>query len=340
MSLKAGHHAFPFEILLSNTLSESVECGLGHVRYKLACQIHTQSSWHALLPRMSQIKAKQTVILVRLPSQDSPRCISQTHHIQDQHQLNLVIETAHVTPGAILPLSLHFSHPTAIASLQDVTVKLTERQKFRAPAKQTTRILHHEITLPQQQQSWSDQEARFIYQIPDTSSLQVHPTTSNRMIRVRHWIQVSLTLLLTNGDTKEIWMDAPIQVLQAPMDDYHTLPVYQSQDTSQPMPDPTALKKKKSRRCLITPPLCTPWICRSASSTSTLAHHQPTAPPSPPAPPSSPSSAFSPSSSRPVNKKKSPSMLPWIGRFTSPPLSNAPPSYEHPPAFSSPISCR
>ncbi|KAI8064688.1 hypothetical protein BC940DRAFT_320886 [Gongronella butleri] len=305
MYLKGGKHAFPFEILLSNTLSESIECGLGHVRYKLICQIRTQSHWRSFLlpktaaPAAAHIRAKRSVILVRLPSQDSPRCISQTHHLQEQQQLNMVIETAHVTPGAALPLSLHFSHPEAIVSLQQLSVKLIERQKFRAPSKQTTRILHHEITLQQQQQCWADQEARFIYIVPDSRSLQVHPTTTNRIIRVRHWIQVSLSLTLKNGETKEIWMDAPISVLLASLDDYHTLPVYQTQETYQQQ----QLQAQESRNCQccthhahpLNPPttplrasllrssssscpsrsrlslkdhLCPSWMCRSSSSYS------------------------------------------------------------------------
>ncbi|ORZ09541.1 hypothetical protein BCR42DRAFT_423621 [Absidia repens] len=258
MYLKKGAHAFPFEILLSNALSESIECGLGHVRYNLICEVHSQSSWHAsLLPINTPLKAKQSVILVRLPSQDTPRCITQTHHVTPHDQLNMVVETAHLTPGAQLPVSLHFSRPESIQSLDSMTVKLIERQKFRAPSKQTTRILHHEITLQQQQHSESvscgdndsddasDDDTRFVFLVPDSSSLQVHPTTTNRIIRVRHWIQVALTLTLTNGETKDIWMDTPITVLLSSLDDYHTLPVYQSMPTpsmeSQTSPPPPFL---------------------------------------------------------------------------------------------------
>ncbi|KAI8342402.1 hypothetical protein BC941DRAFT_139667 [Chlamydoabsidia padenii] len=275
MLLKKGSHAFPFEILLSNALSESIECGLGHVRYKLICQVNTQPPhWRTSSPLRlpplinSSLQAKQSVILVRLPPVDTPRCITQTHHVTPHDQLNMVVESAHLTPGALLPVSLFFSRPESIQSLDSLSVKLIERQKFRAPSKQTTRILHHEITLQQsskqdkQQQQQQDEEdnkddswvvdkneTRFVYLVPDSRSLQVHPTTTNRIIRVRHWIQVALTLTLVNGDTKDIWMDTPISVLLSSLDDYHTLPVYQCDPTIQqatPPPSPTTTTTRRS----------------------------------------------------------------------------------------------
>ncbi|KAI9305482.1 hypothetical protein BJ944DRAFT_67185 [Cunninghamella echinulata] len=262
MYLKKGTHVFPFEILLSNSLSESIECGLGHVRYKIICQVNTSTPTWKPFSTCKGFKAKQNVILVRLPSQDSPRCITQTHHINEQDQLNIVLETAHLTPGHLLPFTLHFSNPDHIQSIHQMTVKLIERQKFRAPSRQTTRILHHEITLQQdsedEQSSWTiDQnDVRFNYMIPDSRSLQVHPSTTNRMIRVRHWIQLSFTILLKNGDQKEIWMDTPIHVLLASLDDYLTLPAYQplpssstSSTTSQTTLDWSSIylsKKKKT----------------------------------------------------------------------------------------------
>ncbi|ORZ15141.1 hypothetical protein BCR42DRAFT_438333 [Absidia repens] len=281
MHLKKGAHAFPFEILLSNALSESIECGLGHVRYKVICQVHTRSDWRAsslLLFNTTKLQAKQSVMLVRLPPQDTPRCITQTHNVTPHDQLNMVVESAHLTPGALLPVSLHFSNPDAILSLDSLTVKLIERQKFRAPSKQTTRILHHEITLQQQnQQSGADEhdpsETRFVYWIPDSQSLQVHPTTTNRIIRVRHWIQVALTLTLTNGETKDLWMDTPISVLLSPLDDYHTLPVYQSNPTVT-SPCWTAADTTNTPRPSSSSSLVPSTISTLIGRTSTSLHHK------------------------------------------------------------------
>ncbi|KAI9247154.1 hypothetical protein BDA99DRAFT_576385 [Phascolomyces articulosus] len=241
--LKKGVHAFPFEILLSNALSESVECGLGHVRYKLLCQVHIKPAWS---PFGSQLKQQRPVVLVRLPHQDSlPRCISQTHTLQPSNndsntttneELHVLVESAHITPGTPLALCFSFSRPPL--TIDHVSVKLIERQKFRARAKRTTRILHHEITLLpsdppdvfQQQlehfpSSLSD-ELRCVFAVPDKETLQVHPSTSNPNIRVRHWIQITLRFILQDGTPKEILMDAPISVLLNSIDDYITLPAY------------------------------------------------------------------------------------------------------------------
>ncbi|KAI8145204.1 hypothetical protein BJV82DRAFT_667104 [Fennellomyces sp. T-0311] len=249
--LKKGAHAFPFEILLSNALSESVECGLGHVRYKLLCQVHIKPAWS---PFGSQLKAQRAVMLVRLPQQDSvPRCISQTHTLESNsnnnnnsssssEELHVLVETAHITPGTPLGLCFSFSH--APAAIDHLSVKLIERQKFRARAKRTTRILHHEITLAPSNPELLDQllkqnsdELRCVFAVPDKETLQVHPSTSNPNIRVRHWIQISLRFTLQDGTPKEILMDAPISVLMDCIEDYITLPAYRLHP---PSPEPSA----------------------------------------------------------------------------------------------------
>ncbi|KAG0168237.1 hypothetical protein DFQ28_005205 [Apophysomyces sp. BC1034] len=224
MYLKKGTHSVPFEVLLSNALSESIECGLGRVRYKLLCRVNVKP-WSTLFG--SYLKAYCPVVLVRLPPTDTPRCITQTHVLADD-QLNIVIDSAHITPGSNLSLSVLFSKPGF--SIDQLVVKLIERQKFRAPSKHTTRILHHEITLTSSDPHIVDRdEIRAVYVIPDKQTLQIHPSTANRNIRVRHWIQVSLRLLLPGQTStpKEILMDAPITVLESPIDDYITLPVYE-----------------------------------------------------------------------------------------------------------------
>ncbi|KAI9492496.1 hypothetical protein BDB00DRAFT_828481 [Zychaea mexicana] len=274
--LKKGVHAFPFEILLSNALSESVECGLGHVRYKLLCQVHIKPAWS---PFGSQLKAQRAVVLVRLPQQDSvPRCISQTHTLKthsrsntsdssnnsssrcndicssstnysnsnnsnNNEELHVLVESAHITPGTPLALCFSFSH--APSTINDLSVKLIERQKFRARAKRTTRILHHEITLApsdpdllkhQLRHANKTTELRCVFAVPDKETLQVHPSTSNPNIRVRHWIQITLRFTLQDGTPKEILMDAPISVLMDCIDDYITLPVYHQHAPPTPQP--------------------------------------------------------------------------------------------------------
>ncbi|KAF7722034.1 hypothetical protein EC973_003756 [Apophysomyces ossiformis] len=225
--LKKGSHSIPFEILLSNALSESIECGLGTVRYKLRCRVHLKP-WSIF---GAYLKADCPVVLVRLPSADTPRCITQTHLLDDD-QLDIVIDSAHIAPGIPLSLSIRFSRPGF--SIDQLIVKLIERQKFHAPSKHTTRILHHEITLdsPDPPAIVDKEEIRAVYAIPDKQTLLVHPSTTNRNIRVRHWIQVSLQLLLPENAKREILLDAPITVLENSIDDYMTLPVYQQIDNA------------------------------------------------------------------------------------------------------------
>ncbi|KAG2218261.1 hypothetical protein INT45_000398 [Circinella minor] len=239
VTLKKGAHAFPFEILLSNALSESVECGLGHVRYKLFCQVNIKSTWS---PFTSQLKQQRSVVLIRLPQQDTvSRCINQTHTLEtatpyNNEELHVLVESAHITPGTPLALCFSFSRPPL--TIDHLSVKLIERQKFRARAKRTTRILHHEITLlptdPDQLKVATD-ELRCIFEVPDKETLQVHPSTSNSNIRVRHWIQITLHFILQDGTPKEIFMDAPISVLLDSIDDYITLPAYDQHLLSSPL---------------------------------------------------------------------------------------------------------
>lgn len=231
--LKKGVHAFPFEILLSNALSESVECGLGHVRYKLMCQVHVKPAWPLF---SSYLKTQRSVMLVRLPQDSFPRCISQTHTLGND-EIHVLVETAHITPGTPFALSFSFSRPPA--SVEQVCVKLIERQKFRARVKRTTRILHHEIVLvpTSEPRLTRPDELHCVFRVPDKQTLQVHPSTCNPNIRVRHWIQILLHFTALDGSPKEILMDAPISVLKDAIENYITLPAYQqASDTTPPSP--------------------------------------------------------------------------------------------------------
>ncbi|KAL9540762.1 hypothetical protein MBANPS3_009508 [Mucor bainieri] len=207
--LKKGTHSFPFEILLSNALSESIECGL---------VLHTQ----------------RPVVLMRLPTLESQQqCITQTHVINDRGgQLTLVIEKSHLIPGSLIPISFYFSPSCQVLAVEQIDVKLIERQKYRAPSKQTNRILHHEIALSSPssatQPHFLDNELRCVYAVPSKHTIQVRASTSHPNIRVRHWIQIYLRLELKDQSIKDLQMDAPISVLLASVDDYLNLPVYTS----------------------------------------------------------------------------------------------------------------
>ncbi|CDS12611.1 hypothetical protein LRAMOSA04797 [Lichtheimia ramosa] len=285
VSLKRGAHAFPFEILLSNALSESVECGLGHVRYKLLCQVQMKPAW---APFTTQIKTQRPVVLVRLPQDSVPRCITQTHTLSPNGQeLHVLVESAHITPGTPLALSFSFSHPPGI--INDLCVKLIERQKFRARAKRTTRILHHEITLAprdppildHRQIDGAHTELRCVFAVPDKHTLQLHPSTVNPNIRVRHWIQIALHFTMSDGTPKEVLMDAPVSVIMDTIEDYITLPAYETVHAPAPVYSPSSpethpsssswLSKLNPKRALLASDLPPSYEdIASSSSTSAL----------------------------------------------------------------------
>lgn len=254
MLLKKGTHAFPFEILLSNALSESIECGLGHIRYKLLCQVHVKPRFLLI---KSVLQSQKQVVLVRLPSLENQlQSVTQTHVINDVGgQLTLNIERGQLIPGTILPISLHFNQRCAVHAIEQLSVKLVERQKYKAPSKQTTRILHHEIALSPNNsnnsqdtlaltKSTSDtgaSEIRIVYVVPDKHTLKVRPSTSHPNIRVRHWIQIHTRLLLNDGTIKDLQMDASISVLLSCMDHYLTLPVYNQEPESSTSADTSVM---------------------------------------------------------------------------------------------------
>jgi hypothetical protein len=228
--LKKGTHAFPFEILLSNALSESIECGLGSVRYKLLCRVHVQPRFLLI---KSLLQTQRPIVLIRLPTlENQQQCITQTHVINDSGgQLNLAIEKSYLVPGIQLPISFYFNQPCTV---EQITVKLVERQKYRASSKQSTRILHHEIVLsPLRCPDQHLDEIRTVYVVPDKHTLKVRASTSHYNIRVRHWIQIYLKLILRDGTTKDLQMDAPISVLLESVDQYLALPVYDIDNVSQ-----------------------------------------------------------------------------------------------------------
>ncbi|KAI8969145.1 hypothetical protein BDF20DRAFT_147129 [Mycotypha africana] len=227
--LKKGIHTFPFEIPLSNALSESIECGLGSVRYKLHCQVHVKPRF--LLVK-SILQTQRPIVLVRLPSlENQQQCIIQTHLINETGgQLTLMLERAHLIPGINVPISLYFNQQCNVYAVDQMDVKLVERQKYRAPLKQTTRILHQEITLSSFVSTFEvDQyniEMQSVYTLPERKSLRLRASTSHPHIRVRHWIQITLILILQDGSLKELQMNMPVTLSLKAMDDYLNLPVY------------------------------------------------------------------------------------------------------------------
>lgn len=243
MLLKKGTHAFPFDILLSNSLSESIECGLGHIRYKLHCQVHVKPRFLLI---KSTLQAHKTVTLMRLPSLETQQqSITQTHLINDNGgQLTLNIEKGHIVPGTLLPFTFNFNHSCSVHAVDQIVIKLIERQKYKAPSRQSTRILHHEIALPPKSSNDlilarfnndpndNRRELNVVYVVPDKHKLKVHPSTSHPNIKVRHWIQIFLRLLLKDGTVKDLQIEASVMVLLTSLDDYLTLPLYNEEPQS------------------------------------------------------------------------------------------------------------
>lgn len=192
----------------------------------------------------SILRSQKPVVLIRLPSQENQQqqCITQTHVINDTGgQLTLNIERGQLIPGIFLPISFNFNQKCAVNAIDQLSVKLIERQKYKAPSMQSTRILHHEIALsPPNNTNLSltklandtSSEIRIVYVVPDKHTLKVRPSTSHPNIRVRHWIQIYTRLLLQDGSIKDLQMDAPISVLLSSMDDYLTLPVYNQEEVT------------------------------------------------------------------------------------------------------------
>lgn len=231
MPLKKGTHTFPFEIILSNTLSESIECGHGNVRYKLLCQVHVKPKLFFIIKKKSILQTQRPVVLIRLPTlENQQQCITQTHVINNTGgQLTLVIEKSFILPGTSLPISFYFNTACEVYSIDQIIVRLIERQKYRAPSQQTTRILHHEIILSpsNQLEQFEENEWRTSYTIPDKHALKLKPSTTYPNIRVRHWVQIYLRILFIDGTLKELQIDAPISVFLTSLDHYLHLPKYE-----------------------------------------------------------------------------------------------------------------
>ncbi|KAL0087440.1 hypothetical protein J3Q64DRAFT_1885316 [Phycomyces blakesleeanus] len=261
--LGKGTHRFPFEVLLSNALSESIECSYGRISYKLHCQALVRAfPWPCLLP----LRTKIPVELVRLPPTEGPNSVSLTRVLGNNHTLAVTIETTNLVPGALLPVSLSLQTLLSLTTttttttttssssssslsnnqnkntplvLTSLTVKLIERQRIRAPAHYTTRLHHHQITLtphspftsPCQIKPSGDQinETRILYRVPSKESLLLHTSSTNRNMRVRHWLQIFMSFVLPDNTLHDIMVDTPVLVLPGTLHDpsSFSLPVYQ-----------------------------------------------------------------------------------------------------------------
>ena len=186
------------------------------------------------------MKTEKNITLMRIPNLDQ-RTITQTHAINPfGGQLTLNIEKGHLVPGTLLPITFNFNHACSVQAVDQISVKLIERQKYKAPSKSTTRILHHEIGLSQNSHSGlsntdnNGKEMHLVYAVPGIQKLKVHSTTSHPNIKVRHWIQIYIRLILQDGTMKELQIEASILVLLSAMDDFLTLPLYDEEQQELP----------------------------------------------------------------------------------------------------------
>lgn len=256
---------------MSNALSESIDCGLGHVRYKLHCQVHVKRKFLNLT-----LQTQRAIMLIRLPSFESQQqCITQTHLINNTGgQLTLMVEKSNITPGILLPIYFSINYSCLVHTVDHLSVKLIERQKYKAPEKQTSRILHNEISLSpttpfvfgHDENNHNYSEIRTVYVIPDKHTLKVHPSTTYSNIRVRHWLQIYLRLLLKDGTFKDLHIDAPVYVFLASSSDCSILPVYESAPSTSAVASPNYHQRAINEH----ENLGNRIICRSISSSNFL----------------------------------------------------------------------
>jgi hypothetical protein len=215
-------------------------------------------------------------MLIRLPSFESQQqCITQTHLINNTGgQLTLMVEKSNITPGILLPIYFSINYSCLVHTVDHLSVKLIERQKYKAPEKQTSRILHNEISLSpttpfvfgHDENNHNYSEIRTVYVIPDKHTLKVHPSTTYSNIRVRHWLQIYLRLLLKDGTFKDLHIDAPVYVFLASSSDCSILPVYESAPSTSAVASPNYHQRAINEH----ENLGNRIICRSISSSNFL----------------------------------------------------------------------
>ncbi|KAG1403149.1 hypothetical protein G6F60_005231 [Rhizopus arrhizus] len=251
--LNPGLHRWPFQFLLSNQLTETIEDVRGKVFYYMIATIHRVGV------ATTKLRARRDVLLLRTP--DWPNDDNNTHSLMtSEHHFNIGdtsinVEKTICSSGTEIPISLSILPKVKHVSIESISVIITEKRVYLLPEFKASRVelsdfkvtlsnatsLFDDPTIVQPsfkdiQRSLSVKNAhislnegplhhRLVFLLPNCYHLN-HSTTYSD-ISIVHTLKINIELSYA-GDTRiPIRFETPITILDCRLREDHTLPTYE-----------------------------------------------------------------------------------------------------------------
>nr|AET35425.1 AlyA [Syzygites megalocarpus] len=272
-TLRAGLHRWPFQFLVSNQLTETIEDECGKVTYSMIATVHRSGV------TATKLRARREILLLRTPSWSDSALTANSlpsTSIISERKLDLCdaficIEKSSCSSGTQLPITLCLSPNVKHTFVESVSVVLTEKRVYKIPEYQARRVELHDFKLvlstvsslvdptlmPAITPYMSLKEIhkalvirnahiplddvmfqqRLVYSLPNCVHLN-HSSTYNE-IHITHSLKIHIEL--SHPKSKErthIRLETPITILDCRLKaDYNILPTYEEAVLSDPIID-------------------------------------------------------------------------------------------------------
>ncbi|KAI9494040.1 hypothetical protein BDB00DRAFT_820642 [Zychaea mexicana] len=270
-TINAGLHRWPFEFLLPNRLTETIEDDLAKVFYYVSVTVHR--------PGLSvpNLKSRREILLLRtmttydsaLASHNLPTTSINVERQLEYCEAHVCVETAIVSSGTQFPITLTLTpHTKNDVSLESFNVIASEQRIYRLPEYGARRAemfdfklklssvsntndpsLRHvvkEVPPAQLKRALTTKNAhiplpfsyRFVLKLPNCVDGMNHSTFFNE-IELRHCLKISIELSVPDQPERSIInLELPFTILDCRLkEDYAVLPTYEEALTGEPATD-------------------------------------------------------------------------------------------------------
>ncbi|ORX47158.1 hypothetical protein DM01DRAFT_1339179 [Hesseltinella vesiculosa] len=250
-----GLHKFPFEFVIPNSVTETIEDETGKVFYTLTAALHRASGL------TNKIKARRNVLVLRTPSDmdltnngfASASIVTERH--TEACDAVLMLEKTTASSGTAFPIDVNLHARTKHVYLESMSALLSERRIYRLPEFNTQRgdmfsyrLPLHTITNQASPEADADLDRsvrravftknahvpltgepfhyRFEFHLPNCLDLS-HSSTFPE-IDIQHFFKLTLTFS-TPGGPMQMHLETNVTVLDCRLkQDYTILPTYEA----------------------------------------------------------------------------------------------------------------
>ncbi|CAG8594895.1 29162_t:CDS:2 [Racocetra persica] len=204
----SGTYTFPFEILLSGNLPETINADLGYVKYRLSAQAHRPG----LLPKLS--KEVDIEVIRILPDDFDSEGIALSKDYEDILNYEISIPKKSYPLGQAIPIEIKLIPYIKKLKIHGITIKLLETTAYSAQNEifGITKVLAtldienlvHDSLLQDVDEGDignTSYQSNFNFQLPNCIS-KVNYSCNTPLINVSHVLEFSIIVTLPKNETR------------------------------------------------------------------------------------------------------------------------------------------